>query len=248
MGQRAELKIRVTNDAQSPIIIHGSAVHFHRTSKTLTASHSMLVDPLESRVIIKHPVTIGPWAERAGATCTLSIAYTAAEDSSWGGRESRKFPQGGALTIADARPTGRKIFISHSNRERDRAVLKAAERAARKAGLEPYVSEKDPKLGANLWEKILEQVRDCDGFLVLLTMDGDKSCDMREELGYVRMRNAIAENAAVGIVPVVEKGVEPSGSLKGMEYKEIDLDKPQLAADEIAEMIIDSFVGRVDQT
>lgn len=214
---------------------------FSRTSREVSESHSIQVGPGERRQVMKVSVVIGPWAEVAGATGTLRIAYQAKTGFDWGNQETGEFPQGSALTITDARPTGRKIFISHTNRDRDRAVVEAAARAVRKLGFEPYVSEEDPRLGDNLWRKILDQVRHCNGLIFLLTDDGARSCDMREELGYARMRNAVGDGEAVKIVPIVEEGVDPSGSFKGEEYKPVDLGRPRLLADRIASIIIDSF-------
>lgn len=240
-GKRAELAITVENDSDDPVLIHRSTVRFSRTNKEESESHSIRIGPHERRLVWKVSVVIGPWAERAGATGTLRIAYQAKRGSDWGNQETGEFPQDSALTITDARLTGRRIFISHTNRDRDRAAVKAAARAVRKLGFEPYVSEEDPRLGDNLWRKILEEVRRCDGLIFLLTEDGAESCDMREELGYARMRNAMGGGKAVKIVPIVEEGVDPSGSFKGDEYKRVDLGRPKLLADHIASIIIDSF-------
>ena len=240
-GKRAELAVTVENDTDDPVLIHRSTVSFSRTSKEVSESHSIRVGPRERRQVWRVSVVIGPWAERAGATGTLRIAYQAKAGFEWGNQETGVFPQDSALTITDARPTGRRIFISHTNRGRDRAAVEAAARAVRKLGFEPYVSEEDPRLGDNLWKKILEQVRRCDGLVFLLTEDGAESCDMREELGYARMRNAMGGGGAVKIVPIVEKGVDPLGSFKGDEYKPVDLGRPRLLADHIASIIIESF-------
>lgn len=247
-GQRAELTLTVTNDSRYPILVRGSTVNFRRTNKKLKESHSIPIDPNASKVVKKFVVTVGPWAEQAGATGTLTITYEAKKGTSWECPKPKTFSQDDALSIDDVSPTGQKIFISHSNSQRDGPILEEVERIAKKAGLEPYVSEKDPNLGDNLWKKILEQVRVCDGFIILLTKDGGRSCDMREELGYARMRNAVNDGTVAKIVPIVERGVDPAGSLKGEEYKEIDVGKPRLVANQIAEIIIDSFVKRTDET
>ena len=240
-GQRAELTLTATSDTRHPILVHRSTVNFCQTSKVMKESHSIQINPHKSRQVRKISVVIGPWAEKAGATGTIHISYQAKRGPLWGNQETEQFQQDHALTITDARPTGRTIFISHSNRDRDKAVVGEAARIARKLGLEPYVAEDDPSLGDNLWQKILEQVRRCDGLIFLLTKDGGKSCDMREELGYARMRNAMKDGAAAKIVPIVERGVDPQGSFKGEEYWVIDLGKRSILTEQVADVIIDSF-------
>lgn len=247
-GQSAELTLTVTNDSKYPILVRGSALNFRKTNKKLKETHSVSIDSSKSEVLKRIPVRIGPWAEKAGGTGTLSITYEAKKGSTWEMQKPRKFRQNRALTITNAHPTGQKIFISHSNSDRDKAIVEEAVRIVKKAGFEAYVSERDIRLGDDLWEKILKEILHCDGLIFLLTNDGVKSHDMREELGYARMRNAMKKGEGAKIVPIVEKGVDPSGSLKGKEYKEIDLGKPRPPTEQIADIILDSFVGRLVQT
>ena len=240
-GQRAGLKITVTNDGKYPILVQGSTVIFRKANKKLKKTHSMQIEANTIKSVWETSITIEPWAEKAGATSILCITYDTKRGASWSGQQSKRFPQGRALTITDASATDQKIFISHSNRDRDKTIVKETERIVGKLGFKPYMSENDHSLGDNLWKNILDQVLDCDGLIFLLTKDGAQSCDMREELGYVRAHNAMPENNAAKIVPVVEKGVEPTGSLKGEKYEEIDMDKPGTVPDRITEIVIDSF-------
>lgn len=243
LGQRAKLEIIVTNNSKYPILVRASEVIFRKANKKLKKTHSALIDPHDSGTVWETSVIIGPWAEKAGATSTLSITHDIKKGSNWSGQKPKLFPQGSALTITDVRPTGQKIFISHSNRDRDKTIVEETARIVRKLGFKAYVSENDHSLGDNLWKNILKEVLGCDGLIFLLTKDGIKSCDMREELGYARARNATPENKMAKIVPIVEKGVEPAGSLKGEKYEEIDMDKPRTVPDRIAEIVTDSFVG-----
>lgn len=243
LGQRAKLKIIVTNNSRYPILVQGSAVVFCKVNKKLKQTHSKSIEPGEEMVVWETSVKIGPWAEKAGATSALSITYDTKKGASWSGQKSRRFPQGSALTITDASTTDQKIFISHSNRDRDKTIVKETAQIVRKLGFDAYVSENDHSLGDNLWKNILREVLGCNGLIFLLTKDGIKSCDMREELGYARARNATSENKTAKIVPIVEKGVEPAGSLKGEKYEEIDMGRPSTVPDRIAEIVTDSFVG-----
>lgn len=242
LGQRATLKITVINDSKYPILVQGSTVVFCKVNKKLKETHTQSIEPGKPMVVWETLVTIGPWAEKAGATSTLCITYKTKKGASWSGQKSRRFPQGSALTITDASATGHKIFISHSNRDRDKTIVEETARIVRKLGFEAYVSENDHSLGDNLWKNILREVLGCNGLIFLLTKDGVESCDMREELGYARASNATSENKTAKIVPIVEKGVEPAGSLKGEKYEEIDMGRPSTVPDRIAEIVTDSFV------
>lgn len=243
-GQRAELKITVTNDTKHPILVHGSEVIFHKTNKKLKETHSIQIESGKSRVVWETSVTIGPWAEKAAATSSLRITYATKKGASWSGQNSKRILQGHALTITDATPTGQKIFVSHSNRDRDKKIVEETAQMIKKLGFEPYISERDRNLGGNLWKKIVDQILECDGLIFLITKDGVKSHDMREELGYARARNAMkGSKAEAKIVPIVERGVEPTGSLKGEKYEEIDIGKPSTVADRIAEIVTGSFAG-----
>ncbi|NQE45181.1 hypothetical protein C5S31_04055 [ANME-1 cluster archaeon GoMg2] len=83
------------------------------------------------------------------------------------------------------------------------------------------LSEGDPKPGYPLWLKINEMIRKSSAILILWTNKGAESGDIREEIGI-----AIGARKAKKMVPLVEKGVEPKGSLKGLEYVIFDPDNP----------------------
>ena len=192
---------------------------------------------------------MGLWAEKAGATGNLRITYEVEKDNQWSGQLSHNDLSIPALTISDASPNRIKIFISHSNHPKDKSLVEEIVRVAKKFGYTPYVSEKDSRPGGNLWDKILGQILDCDWFIVLFTKNGAQSCDMREELGYAQMRNAVPDaSAQIKIIPLVEKGVEVTGSLKGMEYHDINHSKSRLVASRVADIIIDSLEEERNET
>ena len=68
-----------------------------------------------------------------------------------------------------------------------------------------------------VWEKINQEIGVRDRMVVLCTKDGTKSGDVREEIGI-----AIGLNKKGKIVPIVENGVTPPGSLLGMEFSNLD--------------------------
>ena len=249
LGQVAKLTIAVTNDTKHTILIRGTHVDFRNTNKKCNEIHSIRFDPGQEDSIRTLSLTMGLWAEKAGATGSLRIIYEVEKDNQWSGQLSHHDLSIPALTITDASPNGIKIFISHSNRPEDKSLVEEIVRVAKKFGYGPYVSEKDSRPGRNLWDKILRQILDCDWFIVLFTKNGAQSCDMREELGYAQMRNAVPDaSAQIKIIPLVEKGVEVTGSLKGMEYHDMDHSKSRLVASRVADIIIDSFEKERDET
>ena len=249
LGQAAKLTITVTNDAKHTILIRGTRVDFRNTNKKHNEAHSIRLDAGQTDTIKTLSLRMGLWAEKAGAAGSLSVTYEAVKGDQWSGQLSHANSPIPPLTIADASSNGIKIFISHSNNSKDKSLVEEIVRVAKKLGCIPYVSEKDSRPGNNLWNKILGQILRCDWFIVLFTKSGARSCDMREELGYAQMRNAAAGNSTpIKIIPLVEKGVEVTGSLKGMEYYDMDHNKSRLVADRVAGIIIDSFEKERDET
>ena len=132
---------------------------------------------------------------------------------------SKKFVQEPSdyLTVKNAPLRNAKIFISHSNSYEDDKILATLNTLLIRAGFDSYIAERNPKLGNHLWEKIHREIGVCDRIAVLCTKDGTKSGDVREEIGI-----AIGLNKKGKIIPIVENGVTPPGSLLGMEFSNLD--------------------------
>lgn len=121
------------------------------------------------------------------------------------------------LVVKNAPSRNAKIFISHSNSSEDDKILATLNTLLVRSGFDSYIAERDPKLGNHLWEKIHQKIEVCDRVVVLCTKDGTESGDVREEIGI-----AIGLNKKGKIIPIVENGVTPPGSLLGMEFSNLD--------------------------
>lgn len=123
------------------------------------------------------------------------------------GRET--FP----LTVVPHPDRGFTVFVSHSNDNSDAKVLTSLYTLLQNNGIKCFVAEKTPKYGECLWTKILRGIRASDRTIILWTKAGANSADIREEIG-------ITVGTRRLFIPVVEKRVEPKGSLIGTEFIE----------------------------
>lgn len=134
-----------------------------------------------------------------------------------------------------------RIVISHSNKD-GAALLEEAKSIVSRLGFDAYVAEEDSRLDEPLHQKILKNVAESEGILLLLTEDGMKSLDVREELGYARMKKWMP-GGGMRIMPLVAEGVAPTGLLAGTEYRTMDTRSPKNVADVVASAILDEFFG-----
>lgn len=86
-----------------------------------------------------------------------------------------------------------------------------------------------------------------DGVLFLFTRHGIKSLDVREELGYARMKKWMS-GGGMRIMPLVAEGVRPTGLLAGAEYKAVDTRSARNIEDAVAAVVLDEFFGKPDAT
>lgn len=135
-----------------------------------------------------------------------------------------------------AEPSGKTVFISHSNSKRDRAVVKSVRYRLDHLGFSPYVSESDPRPGLPLWGKIRDKISSSDLFLVLYTEDGSGSCDVREEVG-------MAVGMGKEIMPVAE-GRPSAGYISGREYIPLDRSHLDKSTVKICEAVLRSAERR----
>jgi len=123
------------------------------------------------------------------------------------------------LKIGIARHPGRdyQVFISHSNHEEDKQMIKTLATLLSNNGISYYIAEESPKYGEILWKKIKSKIISAHRVLILWTKHATKSGEVREELGII-----------VGVrrrfIPIIEKKVKPKGSLIGTECLHFDRD------------------------
>ena len=173
---------------------------------------------------------IGPWAVPHSNQSRVRVEYveTAREKPA---QKSYHGPYDYVVT-EKAEPSGKTVFISHSNSERDKDVVGSACSRLDHLGFNPYVAESDPRPGLPLWGKIRDNIRSSDLFLVLYTEDGYCSCDVREEVG-------MAVGMDKEIIPVAE-GRPSAGSMSGREYVPLDRNHPDKSTVKICEAVLRS--------
>lgn len=139
----------------------------------------------------------------------------------WSESELSYVGKGKHIIVKKAPKRDAVVFISHSNHADDEHIVELCKKSLQNCGFDPYLAEGDPKPGYPLWLKIYDMVRKANSILILWTNRGAESGDIREEIGI-----AIGAKKTKKMVPLVEKGVEPKGSLKGLEYVIFDPDEP----------------------
>lgn len=243
LGQTARLTIRAENDSDRPVLVRHVDVHFSETARGRKQPCSIPIKPGHSETVRAWDVRLEPWAARTGALTRVDVYWAYTDGKPPMGRMKSEAEGHRPLRIDGAAPNGKRIFISHSNHKDDASLVRVAVDTIRRLGFEPYVAEEDSNLDKPLYPKILKNVLASDGILLLLTEYGMKSVDVREELGYARMRNKV-KGGEIKIMPLVEEGVEPTGLLLGAEYKKMGARSLRRAADAVAAAVLDEFCGR----
>jgi len=108
-----------------------------------------------------------------------------------------------------------KVFISHSSSELDSTLVNITSDALEAAGFKPIVAEREFNPLTHLGEKVRALIADADFFLGILTIEGQKSPWVQQELG-------AAYNGSKPSALFVERDARPDGFMKGLEYFEFE--------------------------
>jgi hypothetical protein len=110
---------------------------------------------------------------------------------------------------------GYNVFVSHSMRQDDLAIVYETARQASLRGISCYIAERDWQFGKSLPEKIEKAIRASDCLVAFWTQGGAYSAYVNQEIGFAR---------ACGItrILIVERGVPIKGFEIGKEYIELD--------------------------
>lgn len=154
---------------------------------------------------------IGLKAEKGTHHYEVGAQFKILEDG-WSEPKLSYGKKGGHISIKKAPSRDFDVFISHSNHTNDKKLLKMCIESLENCGFTPKMAELDPKAGFPLWEKIRNMIKSSDAFFLLWTGEAASSGDIREEIGITLGAEKFK------IVPLVEEGVEPQGSLRGLEY------------------------------
>jgi hypothetical protein len=109
------------------------------------------------------------------------------------------------------------VFISHSTEDMD--VVYELAKYLRLNGINVYVSEWYEQPGKSLPQKVATLINGSDYVLALLTVHGERSRWVQQEIGY-------AKGTGKPIIPVVEDGVPITGFLQSLEYISFRRDNP----------------------
>lgn len=92
-------------------------------------------------------------------------------------------------------------------------------REAQTGGINCYIAERDWQFGHDLPTVIEENIRNSDCMVVFLTQGGVHSAWVNQEVGFARACNKL-------IIPVVEKGITPTGFVQALQYLPLDRAAP----------------------
>lgn len=123
-----------------------------------------------------------------------------------------------------------RIFISHSMKPEDIAIIRPVLEHSALMGVHCYMAQHDAQGGTNLEQKIREQIHLCDCVLAFVTSNSTQSDWVKWEVG---VANALQKL----VVPVIEKGIQVPGFLLGKEYIECDPQDPQATTSRVTQRI-----------
>ena len=219
------ITISVKNHSKTTINVFETCLHFVDSKKIPKFKTKCNIKIRPNEVVKFSPITftIGLWAKYWSNFFNVSISYREL-NKKWSSLKKFVRQPDEYLLVKNARKRNEKIFISHSNKKRDKIIIKKLHDYLTKLGFIPYIAERNPRLGYNLWKKIKRKISSSDLFIALCTVDGAKSGDVREEIGLVT-----GLNKRIKIIPILENTVVAPGSLLGLEH--VNLDRKKIDVD-----------------
>lgn len=227
---KGRMTATVRNNMPCSIRVIKSEMQFkHRGRKTTFSGSDDVEIPPNGTSEISIDFKIGPWATLLSNSFGVHVEYMELA------REKpvqKPFtgPFNNFVLTERAEPSDKTVFISHSNSERDLALVEGVYFLLDRLGFTPYVAEYDRRPGLPLWKKIQDKIRSSDLFLVLYTEDGSGSCDVREEVG-------MAVGMGKEIIPVAD-GDSTAGSISGREYVPLDRNRLDESIVEVCEQVL----------
>jgi hypothetical protein len=217
--QKGDLtNIRIKNISDKKMVVTNVLLRFDWMEKTRYFKEcNVKISPNKSADLPDLPFGIHLAAPKGAHKFTPGIAYRLLEDDEWKDYDEVFEPTGDFIEVKSLPKLDFTVFISHSNSSDDKKIVKACRKAMESCGITGYFAEDDEKPGGKLWSKIASKIKTSDAFMVILTEDAANSGDVREEIGI-----AVGYEKFKKIIPIVQTGVSPSGSLKslGIEYVE----------------------------
>lgn len=229
----------VKNLSEHTIGIFEVFIRFKNTSgtKIFVQKCDVKINPNEILNLPNVDFTIGLWANNWSNFFNVGIKFREINGDRWSALKSHVRMPSDYLIISNAPTQNKKIFLSHSNSERDKTVVTKLSDFLVKIGFNPYIAERNPQLDQHLWEKIRKEITECENVIVLYSKDATKSGDIREEIGIV-----IGLGKKNRIMAVVEERLSLQGSILGQEYVTLDFKNTDNAIVTIANYLL----GRKD--
>ncbi|MDH2900970.1 MAG: toll/interleukin-1 receptor domain-containing protein [archaeon] len=113
-----------------------------------------------------------------------------------------------------------KVFISYD--VRDDTLVRTIARSLEHIGIEPFLANDHVAVGTKIGDKITESINDSNCFVPIITTNSVNSQWVNQEIAYAY---AHSKEYDLGIFPVVENGVTPSGFIdKSREYVSMNRD------------------------
>ena len=228
----------VKNNSVNPIAVFESSVCYNR-QQTFKKKCDLSVLPGKTCQLPPIKFTIGLWADYWSNVYISKISYR--ETSTEASEMKHLSGQGEYIVVDNAIKKNKKIFVSHSNKSRDRPILEKTTRVLTKLGFKPYIAESDYNEEEPLWTKIRNGIASSHLFVSLYTKDGIESGDVREE-------NGIAVGMDKRKIAIVEKGLQAPGSRMGLEYASVDVQNPDKGLREFADRVLNLMSDSNDQS
>ncbi len=213
------VKATVKNLSKNTISIFKVFIRFKnsRVTKKFTENCDVKINPNESSNLPQLNFTIDLWANNWSNFYNIGIRFRELRNDNWSTLKAYVRKPSDYLLVNNAPSQNKKIFISHSNSERDKNIVSKMNDFLVKIGFTPYIAERNPQLNQHLWKKIHKELVECEKIVVLYTRDGVKSGDIREEVGIT-----VGLNKKDQIVAIVENGSSPPGTILGQEYIQLN--------------------------
>ena len=183
-----------------------------------SAQHRL--EPGESTTVIVH--IRAPLAVQSGTNnVALEVMYQALRDGRFRPRASSVLPRNACCVIVKNREmTAKRVFISHKIPE-DSESARLLQEMLRRAGIQGYMAEDDPRFDVNLWrEKLPDAIRDSDFTAALWTAYAQAA----PEAG-VQREIAISDAHDVPVALLRELGVPlPRGFDQNREWQDLAIE------------------------
>lgn len=131
-----------------------------------------------------------------------------------------------------------KIFISHSID--NIGIVEQIKTMFEQKGMDAYVAVSHFQPGASILEKVKENIRSANYFLLLYTKSAEKSSWVQQEIG-------MALNMNKDIIPIIEENVAVPASLQGIEYVRLKKGDVSSCLQKVCDFLVEKKIAIADR-